>query len=344
MRHLSVTAVLPDITEIAMATDDAPTDAEMLREQFHSQYGNGYDFEGSTLIDIVVGAGQLLTDIVGPENANVGMAALVRQLGYRVEAPEDWAEVLKDDAFGDAFSWKLGATFHNLNAYAYYGIALTGASAAQDREAYLKGEIALAGAFMDKVPFAAWEIDPADAGRTLRLARGRFALDTGDLIEPWALAEFGGVSERRIRNMMAGGERVFEPKDGGVPAAQALDWLKQRKQFRPSTWRDQNTFEDLATADRFELDEEMLFVPVAADGSTFHPGVGGEDGYTTGPTGKETTWPSFEEALTALQRSAEPIWRRPTPRGLRTQARGVRWERTTRTALDRMAAEAAARI
>ncbi|MGC5779956.1 hypothetical protein [Methylobacterium sp. NFXW15] len=327
-----------------MATADTLTDPDLLREQFHSQYGNGYDFEGSTLIDIVVGTGRLLAEIVGSENADVGMAALVRQLGYRVEAPEDWAEVLKDDAFGDAFSWKLGETFHNLNAYAYYGIALTGASAPQDREAYLKSEIALAGAFMDKVPFASWEIDPADAGRTLRLARGRFALDTGDLIEPWALAEFGGVSERRIRNMMAGGERVFEPKDGGVPAAQALDWLKQRKLFRPSSWRDQNTFEDLARVDRHELDEEMLFVPVAADGSTFHPGVGREDGFTTGPTGREKTWPSFEEALSALQRSPEPIWRRPTPRGLRTQARGVRWERTTRTALDRMATDAAARL
>ncbi|MEE7457473.1 hypothetical protein MPAR168_04675 [Methylorubrum populi] len=327
-----------------MSATNAPTDAELLREQFHSQYGNGNDFEGATLIEIVVGAGRLLAELVGTDNANIGMAAFVRQLGYRVEAPEDWAEVLRDDAFGDAYCWELGVTFHNLNAYAYYGIALTGASAAPERESYLRDEIARAGAFMGKVPFDTWEIDPADAGRTLRLARGRFALDTGGLVEPWALAEFGGVSERRIRNMMAGGERVFDPKDGAVPASQALDWLKQRKQFRPSTWRDQNTFEDLAGIDREEAVDEMLFVPVAADGSTFHPGVGHEDGFTTGPTGRETTWPTFEEALTALQRSPEPVWRRPTPRGLRTQARGVRWERTTRAALDRMASEAAARI
>lgn len=133
-------------------------------------------------------------------------------------------------------------------------------------------------------------------------------------------------------------------KDGGVPAAQALDWLKQRKQFRPSSWRDQNTFEDLASVDRDEPVEEMLFVPVAADGSTFHPGVAHEGVFTTGPTGREAAWPSFEEALVALQRSPEPVWRRPTPRGLRTQARGVRWDRTTRAALDKMAAEAAARI
>ncbi|MCJ2105403.1 hypothetical protein MKK70_08425 [Methylobacterium sp. E-041] len=327
-----------------MDASDILTDPELLREQFHSQYGNGNDFEGVTLIDIVVGAGRLIAEIVGTDDANIGMAALTRQLGYAVEAPEDWEEILRNDAFGDAYCWKLGVTFHNLNAYAYYGIALTGASAAQEREDYLREEIAQAGAFMDKVPFSTWEIDPADAGRTLRMARGRFALDTGGFVEPWALAEFGGVSERRIRNMMAGSERVFDPKDGGVPAAQALDWLKQRKQFRPSSWRDQNTFEDLAGVDRDEPVEEMLFVPVAADGSTFHPGVAHEGVFTTGPTGREAAWPSFEEALVALQRSPEPVWRRPTPRGLRTQARGVRWDRTTRAALDKMAAEAAARI
>ncbi|WP_438345744.1 hypothetical protein [Methylorubrum populi] len=327
-----------------MTTADPVTDAETLREQFHSRYGNGNDFEGATLIDVVVGAGRLIVEMVGSEDADVGMAALVRQLGYAVEAPEDWAEVLRNDAFGDAYCWKLGVTFHGLNAYAYYGIALTGASDPREREDYLREEIERAGAFMDRVPFAAWEIEPADAGRTLRLARGRFALDTGGPVEPWALAEFGGVSERRIRNMMAGAERVFDPKDGGVPAPQALDWLKQRRQFRPSTWRDQNTFEDLAGADREDPVEEMLFVPVAADGSTFHPGVAHEGVFTTGPTGRETGWPSFEEALAALQRSPKPVWRRPTQRGLRTQARGVRWERTTRAALDRMAADAAARI
>ncbi|KQT50582.1 hypothetical protein ASG52_07170 [Methylobacterium sp. Leaf456] len=329
------------ITESEMISSASPSDAELLREQFHSQYGCGNDFEGATLIDVVIGAGRLLAEMVGSEHADIGMAALVRDLGYAVDAPEDWAEVLRDDAFGDAYCWKVGSTFHNLNAYAYYGIALTGASGADEREAYLGNEIELADAFMAKVPFEAWGIDPADAGRTLRMARGRFALDTGGLVEPWALAEFGGVSERRIRNLMAGSERVFDPKDGAVPSSQALDWLKQRKQFRQSTWRDQNTFEDLASVDRNETVEEMLFVPVAADGSTFHPGVGREDGFTIGPVGRETTWPNFEEALSTLQRSPDPVWRRPTPRGLRTQARGVRWERMTRAALDKMAGEMA---
>jgi hypothetical protein len=64
--------------------------------------------------------------------------------------------------------------------------------------------------------------------------------------------------------MMAGKERVFDARDGRIPANEALSWLKNRAdKFRPSCWREQNTFDDLVE-DAAEI-EDAVFVPVASD-------------------------------------------------------------------------------
>ena len=237
-----------------MSNPIPPTGADDLREDFHQLYGSGHDFEGEKLIEIVVSVGQLIGEIVGHEDADAAFATLTRRLGYEVAVDADWAETLKDRASGDAYCWAMGARLHNLNAYAYWGIALNGGQTAAEREAVLRAEIAVVDAFMSRVPFAAWGFSDGDAGRTLRRAKGRFALDTGAPVEPEVLASLGGVSERRVRNMMAGKERVFTvDASGRIPAAAALSWLAGRpEQFKPSRWRDQNTFEDLVRPTKIE--------------------------------------------------------------------------------------------
>jgi hypothetical protein len=308
---------------------------EKLREDFHQLYGSGFDFEGETLIEVVVSAAVFLSEVVGQEATTVGFARLTRALGYELSDDAQWADALREQASGDAYCWPIGARLHDLNAYAYYGIALNGGRTATDREKLLRQEIETVAAFMGKVPFAAWGINPGDAGRTFRRAQARFALDTGQDIEPSALALLGRISERRVRNMMAGKERMFYPKDGKIPASDALSWLKNRPdKFRPSCWREQNTFEDLAEHDT-EIDD-AVFVPVAQDNSVFHPGLIRDGVYTIGRGKREQQCESYEVALAALQKLAHPAWPRPTANGTWTTVSGARWMRMDRIDLDRL--------
>jgi hypothetical protein len=310
--------------------------ADDLRADFHNLYGCGRDFEGNTLIDIVVRVGSLVAEIVGEEPAAAGFSQITRSLGYDVADPAGWAEALQNQAITDAYCWPMGAKLHDLNAYAYYGIALNGARTAAEREALLREQIEAVTAFMDRVPFKAWGIQSGDAGQTMERARARFALDTGEPIEAADLAHLGNVSERRIRNMMAGKEKVFASDEGRVPAADALAWLAHRTEhFRPSRWRDQNTFEDLTPVAQ-EI-EDAIFVPVAADGSVFHPGLVRDGAFAVGRSKRESRHATYDEALAALQKLADPAWPRPTDRGTWTAVAAARWERRSRADLDHFA-------
>jgi len=311
-------------------------DPAALREDFHQLYGNGRDFEGETLIDLVIGASAFLADIVGAEATNAGFAALARALDYAVPEDAKWAEALKEQASSDAYCWPAGARLHDLNAYAYYGITLNGGRTAAAREKALRREIETVAAFMGKVPFAAWGIDPGDAGRTLKRTQARFQLDTGQDIDPGDLALLGDISEGRIRNMMAGKERAFSVKDGKIPAIEALSWLKNRTdKFRPSCWRDQNTFEDVVEQ-TVEV-EDALFVPVASDNSIFHPGLARNGAFTVGHGKREKKYNSYDEALASLQKLANPAWSRPTANGRWTTVHAVRWARMDLAQLNRLA-------
>jgi hypothetical protein len=305
-----------------------PTDAVGLRQMFHEMYGNGRDFEGETLIAAVISAGKFLSEIIGTEATDKGMALIVRDLGYTCDADGDWAEALASQASGDAYCWPLGAKFHNLNCYANFGIALNGGATSEQRKQEIDKLIKETSAFMSKVPFDAWQISPGDAAHTLRLAKGRWALDMGQTIEPYALAQFGNVTEGRIRNLMAGHERVFVTNNGQIPAKQALAWLRSRRTFRPSRWKVQETFEDLAEANG--MIDDQLFVPVARDGSFFHPGLAKNGSFTIGRPGEETNIANFDDALLALQKQSIPVWRRPTAKGVWNHVSAVKWERMSR--------------
>lgn len=308
-----------------------------LRAQFRELYGCGHDLEGITLAQILVSLGGLARDVAGPEAADAAFATLTRELGYTVSTDADWPAALIEDSFGDAFCWPMGVRLHDLNAYAYWGIALNGGKDAAEREALLVRTIDEVASFMAKIPFKAWGIAPGDAGRTLTLAQARFALDTGRAIDAATLAFLGGVTERRIRNMMAGKERSFTPDaDGRIPAEEALSWLHGRpKLFRPSVWRQQNTFEDLAA--RPAEVEDAVFVPVAADNSVFHPGLARNGRFNIGRGRSEMLCDTFDDAVAALQKMTDPVWQRPTPRGLWTTVSAARWARFERVDLERIA-------
>jgi hypothetical protein len=140
-----------------------------------------------------------------------------------------------------------------------------------------------------------------------------------------ALAHFGGVSEGRIRNMMSGASRTFTSDDGRIPAQEAHKWLAGRPEFWNSIWREQSLpqYDDNRTAPL----QRAIFVPVARDGSTFHPGLRRGSAYTIGKKGAEEQVADFHTVLEKLQHVPVAYWRRPNSNGSWGSVAGTRWER-----------------
>jgi hypothetical protein len=307
---------------------------------FHEQYGNDID-AGATLADIVLAAGDFLSCIVGPEDADAGMARIVEGVtstsGNRIRNPEDWRTAL-DESRADCFSeWPIGARLHDLAAYAIYGIVLDGSEDTEERSRRIEELLSDARDLLQATPVSQWRLPPnSDLTRLVRLAENRWALDNGRPVEPAALAEFGGVTEGRIRNMMSGASRTFTPDEGRIPAQEALAWLGGKEAFWTSIWREQS-MPEYGVKRRAPVDSPV-FVPVSRDGSAFHPGLTRGGGYTIGEKGSEIQATSFEEALAALQRMPTPYWRRPNASGHWGIVAGVRWERLDLRDLEVLAA------
>lgn len=315
------------------ADESAAAEARRRRDEFHFDYGNQHQFEADVLRDCLIATHAFLSEIAGEMAADDALDSLTRAVFTKDVSPGAWRAVL-EEYDGHLFSdLPMGQVFHDLNAYAYHGVALTSGATADEREAYIRGLLERASHFEALIPFAVWGIDGGDLSRTLMLAHGRWALDHGDAIEPQALAIFGGVSERRIRNMMSRTEALFSPKDGRIPADQALDWLRGKpKHFRPSLWQAQDPDEPL------DLEpgrlEQVVFVPVGADGSFFHPGLKRQGVFLLGAGAEDIKVTKFEDALAELQAMVTPVWRRPAGRELWTRVQGIRWERMTMELLE----------
>jgi hypothetical protein len=313
-------------------------------ELFHEQYGNEID-AGTTLADLVIAAGDYLALIVGRDEVDVGMSKIVEGVvsvaGESVREPSGWRRAL-DASRQNCFSeWELGPRLHDLAAYAVYGIVLEDSDEETDPAVRIERLLSEAEAFVAATPLDRWQIGSAeprgtDLFRLVRLARNRWALDNGRPVEPAALAEFGGVSEGRVRNMMAGANRIFTPEDGLIPASEALPWLGGRKEFWNSIWREQRLHR--YGARRRPPFDRPVFVPVARDGSAFHPGLRRGAGYTVGEKGEERRIADFDTALTELQRMPVPYWRRPNASGHWGVVAGIRWQRLDASDLEVLAA------
>ncbi|MES2336252.1 MAG: hypothetical protein V4551_16475 [Pseudomonadota bacterium] len=182
----------------------------------------------------------------------------------------------------------------------------------------------------------------------LKLARSRYVLDKDispenacreeeeystldDAVDVEALAIFGGVTEGRIRNILSSGDGGLEKVGQRVTAVSAAAWLKGRKEFFASIW--QQPDEVVPEAPSPDFSDEVVFVPVAADGSHFHPGLARGGKFMIGAKGEEVQYGSFDEALSTLQKMATPRWRRPNEAGNWGIVSGRDWKRIERRQL-----------
>lgn len=165
-----------------------------------------------------------------------------------------------------------------------------------------------------------------------QLALSRYAIDCGEgEVDLQSLALFGGVTEGRIRNILSSGDGGLEKVGQRVTAASAATWLKGRKEFFSSIWQQREEF--ITEAASTDFADDVVFIPVAADETFFHPGLARSGKFTIGAKGEEVSSPTFEGALVALQKMATPRWRRPNDAGNWGIVSGRNWKRIERRQL-----------
>lgn len=296
---------------------------------FHEQYDSHFD-PAEALSDFVLGAGDYLACIVGEEEADAGMAQIVKRVvevaGGEIKVPSEWRVALKENSANCFSEFEIGASLHDLGAYAEYGIVLHSSEDPDELSAHLQNLLERVEELEAKTPIAEWGINPENTlTQLLLVARNRWALDNSRPVEPAALAFFGGLSEGTIRNMMSGANSKFKPVNGFISAAQAMKWLVGRQEFWNSIWREQSLPQyETGAGDPVET---AIFIPVSRDCSTFHPELRRGQSYTIGKKGEEIQVADFEDALAELQKMPTPYWRRPNSVGNWGVVAGIRWER-----------------
>jgi hypothetical protein len=98
---------------------------------------------------------------------------------------------------------------------------------------------------------------------------------------------------------------------------------------------------ELTTRYRERIYGHMVLVPVAADGTFFHPGLKRRRGYQIGSKENEYYVSTYEDALERLKTMApKPYWRRPNLKGIPGIVAGVAWKEIPQQELDRLATQA----
>lgn len=189
-------------------------------------------------------------------------------------------------------------------------------------------------------------------------ARARLALDQDKTITLHALAMLSGVTPKRIQNAIYAktDEAPLVGKNNLIAPEACEPWLNARD-FHWSIWKQVSALAPLdadwgagvpfEAAEASDQVHDYLFVPVANDGSYFHPGLyrggdvredEGKTGYSIGGKGDERLVENFDEALSMLWRMETPRWRRPNNESRKWGiVTGQTWKRVRRAELERAA-------
>ncbi len=265
--------------------------------------------------------------IFGARATDIGMNAITAA-ALNQEVP-DWREMLEH--ISEALELPGAAELHGLSAYAYGGVFHAGAGDTEATREQIRQTIAFARELEAKIP-SDWHDAIDSLKSTLCAAEGRWALEHDEGITIAQLAALAERSEKSVRNNLADTASPLRQEKGEIPADIAWPWLEARG-VRPSTWHLKQPSQRI-TED--QPPSEPVFVPVAKDGSWFHPGCHGVDGYyRIGPDDRQVG--DYDTALQELQAMATPQWRRPGPSGTPGRVAGVRWERRFRDDLPSLA-------
>lgn len=293
---------------------------------------------------------------------------------------ENWRTTWTDiDGWNDTSTPPFLDELHDLNAFANFGILPIwdfaghpdldnerGANiaarlkSASDVPAYIEGICAKIDRLEALLPAqsSSGHRSIGTALSTRDQARARLALDQGQPISLHALALLSGVTPKRIQNAIYAktDEAPLVGKNGLIAPEACEPWLNARE-YQWSIWKQVSALGALGSnwghdtpfeeEEADKLVEDFVFVPVANDGTYFHPGLhrGGKEreeagtvGFTIGPKGAELTVADFDEAVALLAKMDTPRWRRPNDgSGLWGIVSGQSWKRVRKSDLERAA-------
>lgn len=301
---------------------------------------------------LIIATGRWLELVTGePEAVSKAMNALLSSMGANWgidETPSgNWSENWTDVGWEVGHENNRAFQIELLMAFGKHGVLLD-VQGSEIKLASTDGRIEFVDtliqdmrAFYDAIPVGwkeqmprlAQELDVLE--RVLLAAEGRFRVDTDKPVSADQLAAMTGLGLRSMKNLLLpsspSGLRTDE--QGLVPAKLARPWLESRPDYKASMWLDPDTSTDGTTEAEKEsadddLEGEVFFVPVAADGTHFDPATCRRSGtYQIGIKGAERNIENFREALGELSRMKKPAWRRPNQNGNWGIVQGQSWTR-----------------
>ena len=307
----------------------------------------------NAVTQLVIATGDWLIQVTGEDEAvGEAMLTLLRELrahSYPVGEdnpeqgwdPSEWKKRWEDEGWEIGHECARGFSIEQLMAFGRFGI-LIGSEQPSGREARIEAArtmIETMRAFYDAIPrawFAATDHMTEELGYLegfVLAAEGRLRLDTDQGVAADHIAALTELSIRSVRNLLlpSSSSGLKPDEDGLVPAKAARAWLADRDDYRQSIWlQHPDGSDDVPREEPDRLDSEVLFIPIASDGTVFAPKTCLRAGsYTIGAKGEEQRVEDYRKALAELSRMTRPAWRRPNPNGNWGIVRQHSWERRT---------------
>jgi len=307
-------------------TEDINNEVHQRTMEFRAAFGNKEFFEEGMIRSLEAMFG-LCEIFFGKDCASLGFDTMVSHVFQRNDGKLGWQEILEEDFVGIYSETKLGQLLHDLTAFADYGIVLATARDDKQRLQLLASQVQQAEALLSLLPSDVWGLNDEHLVVVLQKSLARWKVDNGDPLDAGELAILSGRALQTIKNKLSGQTKEIKGSQKRIEAHEARAWLSAQKDYYGSLWQIQDDTDIVIEADQGMGD--VVFVPIAKDGSTFNPGLQRDGKYLIDAEGAEREFDDFTSALTALQQMHFPQWRRPTPEGKWTRVRGVEWRRVS---------------
>jgi hypothetical protein len=313
-------------------------DTSELYQTRQNEFGAQYeDFEGTDIAGLAIRTGEWLETLLMDGRAvNATMTALYEQLfgaEHNERAPENWRDLWGGISLNDQMEPRGAQFMVGLNAFAFWGlrpdVEFFELGGQDNIDAAVEAYVARARTLLDAIPPGWGEV--SELRRTVLAAEARIRIDTGRDVTSEQLAALARISLKSIKNMLtpkAGASDLRLNAAGEIPGADALRWLEGREDFKSSIWRSGSAVSLMPSSVGAKDVGEVVFVPVAKDGSWFDPvACRNARGYTIGPKGAEEPVEDYRLALERLARMRTPYWRRRNSAGNWGIVAGVSWQR-----------------
>jgi hypothetical protein len=305
-----------------MRNERGNTEAEARWKTFWEQHK---DFDSSWARNVLHNLSEFLSFVFKFEAVSVGLKELYAKSDVKFPSDFDWKQEWTDA------SWNLPATILRelpifklalaLRAYAHYGILVEDEDIGDAFDAFL-----IKSNFFPRE----WGWDK-EMDETISAAVARHKLDeTHESLTPDELAALARVSRKSVMNLVAPGKNGVLQKDlnDRIIVESARRWLLARQDFYPTI------LQRASPPPNSEMPPiiEPLFVPVAADGTWFSPGVRhpSDNSYCVADGNDERKFDEYWIALDFLARAASPRWRYADTAGRWRVKTAIAWERKAR--------------